>query len=159
LATHRIYLRLCLARVSAITVFTSSSSSCGITVGNPSGWIPKTPAHRMPMDAQQNQRSKLIPRITQPLCQRFVDLISARYLIFRLVAHLLIKIRCTFTYTRGKNYVNTDKAVVTALHLAAMDSLKFASERGTLHVTKSIRLCRRENARVKNKLVRAPSLC
>jgi hypothetical protein len=42
----------------------------------------KTPAHRMPMDARQNQRSKLIPRITQPPCQRFVDLVSARYLIF-----------------------------------------------------------------------------
>jgi hypothetical protein len=29
--------------------------------------------------------------------------------------------------------------------LPAMDSIKFASEGGTLHVTKSIRLCRREN--------------
>ena len=29
-------------------------------------------AHRMPMDADK-QRAKLIPRITQPPCQRFVD--------------------------------------------------------------------------------------
>ena len=61
----------------------------------------------------------------------FSNLVSVRYLIFRIVAHLLTKIRCTFTYTRGKNLCKYRQAVVTALHLCrrnAFDVLIYRSE-------------------------------
>jgi hypothetical protein len=97
---------------------------------------------------RQNQRAKLIPRITQPPCQRrFGDLVSARILIFRLLAYPPTKIRCTFTYMRGKNYVKTDKLWLQHSALAGDGLDKVCMERAT----KSIQLWRRENgARQKN---------
>ena len=98
---------------------------------------------------RQNQRAKLIPWITQPPCQRFVDLVSARILIFRLLAYPPTKIRCTFTYMRGKNYVKTDKLWLQHSALAGDVLDKVCMERGTLQNLYDYAV--EKMARVKNK--------
>jgi hypothetical protein len=100
---------------------------------------------------RQNQRAKLIPWITQPPCQRrFVDLVSARIFDFWTSGSSPdTKIRCTFTYMRGKNYVKTDKLWLQHSALTGDGLDQVCMERGTLQNLYDYAV---ENmARVKNK--------
>ena len=77
-------------------------------VGNQATY-PKTPAHRMRWTPTKST-GKTYSLITQPPCQRFVDLVSARILIFRLLAYPPTKNSMHFYLHERKNYVKaTDK--------------------------------------------------
>ena len=127
-----------------------SRTSGGITVGNPSD-VSQNSGPSGALDADKTNRQNLFLWITQPPCQRFVDLVSARILIFRLLAYPPTKIRCTFTYMREKNYVKTDKLWLHYSALAVDGLDKVCMERGTLQNLYDYAV--EKMARVKNKLV------
>ena len=109
---------------------------------------PKTPAHRMRWTPTKptGKTYSLDNATTMP---EFVDLVSARILIFRLLAYPPTKIRCTFTYMRGENYVKTDKLWLQHSALAGDGLDKVCMERGTLQNLYDYAV--EKMARVKNK--------
>jgi hypothetical protein len=104
------------------------------------------PSDALDADKTNGQTYSLDNATTMP---EFGDLVSARILIFRLLAYPPTKIRCTFTYMRAKNYVKTDNLWLQHSALAVDGLDKVCMERGTLQNLYDYAV---ENmARVKNK--------
>ena len=80
-------------------------------------WTPTKPTGK----TYSLDNATTMPEVCRPCIREDID--------FSITGLSPIKIRCTFTYTRGKNYVNTTQTVVTALPPRKVQTLKTYDER------------------------------